>query len=88
MDKISDHSNSINYKKIAFTTLVKILFMMSMIFIFNTYPLIKNALNGNVANMSEWLGKSFTKSNFLLFAVFAIYFFYKDLNYNKAKLKK
>lgn len=87
MDKILENSNKINYQKIVLVTLAKILFMMVMIFIFNTYPLIKNAFNGTIASSEEWLQKSFTKSNLLLFAVFAIYFFYKDLNYSKARIK-
>lgn len=78
----------IDYKKIGLVTLIKILFMMLIIFVFNTYPLFKDLFNGNPPALSVWLTKSFTMANLFFFVAFALYYFYKDVEAAKKAIKE
>ncbi|UKT62841.1 hypothetical protein [Pedobacter mucosus] len=72
-------SENINYQKIIVRTLLKVLAMIIVIFILNSWPLIKQSFNGEVPAFSFWLDHSLKLSNIILIIGFGCYFYYKDL---------
>ena len=74
----------ISHQKTAIRTLLKVLLMVVVIFTINSWPSIKQSLEGKTPPLEYWLDHSFKLSNILLIAGFGAYFYYKDLTDQKA----
>lgn len=78
----------VNHQKIIISTLLKVLLMIVIIFILNSWPNIKQSFSGNVPPFSYWLDHSFKISNIILILGFGGYFYYKDLSDQKELIEK
>ncbi|MGO4878207.1 hypothetical protein ACEN2P_16525 [Pedobacter psychrotolerans] len=78
----------ISHPKIAVRTLLKVLLMIVIIFIINSWPSIMRSLDGQAPPFNYWLDHSFKPSNFLLIIGFGAYFYYKDLTDQKDLIAK
>jgi hypothetical protein len=78
----------VNHQKIIISTLLKVLLMIVIIFILNSWPNIKQSFSGNVPAFSYWLDHSFKISNIILILGFGGYFYYKDLSDQKELIEK
>ncbi|MFD2288991.1 hypothetical protein GJU39_12985 [Pedobacter petrophilus] len=76
--------SKISHQKIAIRTFLKVLLMIAVIFIINSWPSIKQSLDGKTPPFEYWLDHSFKMSNILLIIGFGAYFYYKDLTDQKA----
>ena len=73
----------VNHQKIIIRTLLKVLLMIVVIFMLNSWPSIKQSFNGHVPPLDYWLDHSFKVSNIILILGFGGYFYYKDLTDQK-----
>lgn len=78
----------VNHQKIIISTLLKVLLMIVIIFILNSWPNIKQSFSGNVPPLNYWLDHSFKISNIILILGFGGYFYYKDLMDQKEAIEK
>lgn len=78
----------VNHQKIIISTLLKVLLMIVIIFILNSWPNIKQSFSGNIPRFSYWLDHSFKISNIILILGFGGYFYYKDLSDQKELIEK
>jgi len=78
----------VNHQKIIISTLLKVLLMIVIIFILNSWPSITQSFSGNVPAFSYWLDHSFKISNIILILGFGGYFYYKDLSDQKELIEK
>ena len=76
--------DKISHQKIAIRTLLKVLLMISVIFTINSWPSIKQSMEGKTPPFECWLDHSFKVSNIFLIIGFGAYFYYKDLTDQKA----
>ncbi len=74
----------ISHQKIAIRTFLKVLLMIVVILIINSWPSIRQSLEGKTPPFEYWLDHSFKLSNILLIIGFGAYFYYKDLTDQKA----
>ncbi|QXU40514.1 hypothetical protein [Pedobacter sp. D749] len=73
----------VNHQKIIIRTLLKVLLMIVVIIILNSWPNIKQSFSGNIPPLNYWLNHSFKISNIILILGFGGYFYYKDLTDQK-----
>lgn len=78
----------VNHQKIIISTLLKVLLMLVIIIILNSWPNIKQAFGGNIPPLNYWLDHSFKISNIILILGFGGYFYYKDLSDQKELIEK
>ncbi|TCD15833.1 hypothetical protein EZ456_24045 [Pedobacter psychrodurus] len=78
----------VNHQKIIISTLLKVLLMIVIIFILNSWPNIKQSFSGNAPPFNYWLDHSFKISNLILILGFGGYFYYKDLTDQKELIEK
>lgn len=78
----------VNHQKIIISTLLKVLLMIVIIFILNSWPNIKQSFSGNTPPFSYWLDHSFKISNIILILGFGGYFYYKDWSDQKELIEK
>ncbi len=78
----------INYQKIIVKTLLKVLLMIVVIFIINSWGQINQSFNGQVPALSVWLDHTLKLSNIVLIIGFGFYFYYKELTDVKEAKKK
>ena len=78
----------LNHQKIMISTLLKVLLMIVVIFILNSWPSIKQSFIGNAPPLDYWLDHSFKVSNIILILGFGGYFYYKDLMNQKELIEK
>ncbi|ARS41197.1 hypothetical protein CA265_16660 [Sphingobacteriaceae bacterium GW460-11-11-14-LB5] len=78
----------VNHQKIIISTLLKVLLMVVIIFILNSWPSIKQSFSGHVPPFNYWLDHSFKISNIILILGFGGYFYYKDLTDQKEAIEK
>ncbi|MDQ0637607.1 hypothetical protein QF042_001172 [Pedobacter sp. W3I1] len=78
----------VNHQKIIIRTLLKVLLMIVIIIILNSWPNIKQSFSGHVPPFSYWLDHSFKISNIILILGFGGYFYYKDLTDQKELIEK
>jgi hypothetical protein len=78
----------VNHQKIIIRTLLKFLLIVFIIFTINSWPSIKQSLNGNVPPFDYWLDHSFKISNIILILGFTAYFYYKDLTDQRELIEK
>lgn len=81
-------SENINYQKIIVRTLIKVLAMIIVIFVINSWPQIKQSFNGEIPPLSFWLDHSLKLSNIILILGFGGYFYYKELTDARETLGK
>ena len=81
-------TTKINHSKIIIRTLLKVLVMIVIIFILNSWPSIMQSFKGNVPPLDYWLDHSFKPSNIILIVGFGAYFYYSDWSKTKEALKK
>jgi len=80
--------DKIQYQKIALRTFVRVFAMVTIIFMLNSWPSIKQSFSGNMPPLVYWLNHSFKLSNILLIVGFGAYFYYKDYTDQKALMEK
>jgi len=80
--------DKISHQKIAIRTLLKVLLMIAVIFIINSWPSIKQSMEGKTPPFEYWLDHSFKVSNIFLIIGFGAYFYYKDLTDQKALIEQ
>ncbi|KQM72727.1 hypothetical protein ASE74_21840 [Pedobacter sp. Leaf216] len=78
----------VNHKKIIIRTFLKLLLMILIIFTLNSWPSIKQSMNGNAPPLAYWLDHSFKISNIILILGFTAYFYYKDLTDQRELIEK
>ncbi|RLJ77025.1 hypothetical protein [Pedobacter alluvionis] len=78
----------VNLQKIIISTLLKVLLMIVVIIILNSWPNIKQSFSGNIPPLNYWLDHSFKISNIILILGFGGYFYYKDLTDQKQLMEK
>jgi len=78
----------ISHQKIAIRTFLKVLLMIVVILIINSWPSIRQSLEGKMPPFEYWLDHSFKLSNILLIIGFGAYFYYKDLTDQKALIEQ
>jgi hypothetical protein len=78
----------ISHQKIAIRTFLKVLLMIVVILIINSWPSIRQSLEGKTPPFEYWLDHSFKLSNILLIIGFGAYFYYKDLTDQKALIEQ
>ena len=78
----------VNHQKIIISTFLKVLLMIFIIFILNSWPNIKQSFSGNVPPLNYWLDHSLKISNIILILGFGGYFYYKDLTAQKETIEK
>lgn len=79
-------STKISHQKILLRTLLKVLLIIIIVFFFNSWPQIKQSLNGNIPPLSYWLDHTLKLSNVILIIGFGVYFYYKDLTDQRSAL--
>ena len=78
----------VNHQKIFISTLLKVLLMIVVIIILNSWPNIRQSFSGNIPPLNYWLNHSFKISNIILILGFTAYFYYKDLTDQKQLIEK
>ncbi|MEH3111777.1 hypothetical protein [Pedobacter terrae] len=78
----------VNHQKIIINTSLRVLLMVVVIFILNSWPSIKQSFSSHVPRLDYWLDHSFKVSNIILILGFGSYFYYKDLMNQKELIKR
>lgn len=76
----------IDYKKIIFNTLLKVVLMFVIIFFFNCWPQIKQSLNGTIPPLNNWLDHSVKMSNLYVIILATAYFYFTAVSKAKQEI--
>lgn len=77
---------TVDYKKIILSTLLKVCLIVFIVIVFNTWPYILKSLEGQTPPFKEWMDHSIKMSNVYVIVLAGAYFYFTGVSKAKHRI--